>query len=787
MKPEIKIIRLDENKVIRKVKAIYNEDSHTAEENSPRPATVAANFAKRAFKLKSVRAVRFRSSNSKNQNAKSSMVLWLADIKDLRHRQIIEFHHYHNGLRVLDSGVVVIYDNLSKKILSAESTLKDFKNQEFNTPSSGQKKAVELTAKSLQKILPIDLNLRRVRKVLSTLDKESMATISPLFDLEPKFEIIESEVALVFFDEEHRKPHSHGSKSDDINLVERLLGLSLPKVSKEIKNETYRPAIKVLFTSTIMDLTIHWRASIDIETDSILSLKPLVDFNPTGLVFKDDPLTLTGNVSLTPTAPAAALDAIRSPQPLAGSIAPNLTGPLVTITDICPISDTPPTNASGTFDFTSSSNDFSAVNAYYHNDAVFRTVQDMGFDMASYFDGTPFPVPVDHRGSFACINAAAWSNGSGLAQFTYGLAAPGSNIGITTDRRVVWHEFGHAILFDHVNSGSFQFAHSCGDSLAAINSDPESKAPDRFNTFPWIAISDRRHDRDPQSGWNWGGPNDLGGYDSEQILATCHFRAYQAIGGDSDSLCDRLWASRYMTFLILDGVGSLTPTNNPNRPYLWSEVLQESDTDSHDFECHPGGTVHKVIRWAFEKQGAYPGVGGIQTIDSPPDVDVFIDDGRQGEYQFTSDFCFTQDIWNRWAADGNPSHQEPDPHKENFSYVIVRNRGLEPSREVWVNGYHKHENGCCDCCGNCNDLKWPIDFTKMATTRLCVNNIQPGGYAIVGPFKWKPNPGDCMLFAVEAKTDPSNLRNIKPDQSITLDRLVPWDNNIAIRCSCKKC
>lgn len=787
MVPEIKILRVDEDKTIRKVKALYPDHNFTAVEKSQRPAVAAANFAKRAFGLKSVRANKFNTSRTLKKKNTSNTVLWLADEKAIRHRIILEFHHYHNGLRVPKSGVVVIFDNLNKTILSAESTLKKLDFKVSSDSTKYLKMAEKLTAKDLENILPIEQNIKRVKAVLNTLDKETLKSVSPLIEVQPTLTVLRSEAAIVHFEEEHRKRHTHGSKDHDINLVERLLDLSLPKLDLEIADGSYRPAIKVLFKSTIDKLTIHWEAAIDAETKAILYLDPLVEFNPSGLVFKDDPLTMTGDVSLSPTAAASNLDAVRSPQPLAGAIAPNLTGPLVTIQDLCPISDTPPTSASGNFDYSSTSNDFSAVNAYYHNDAVFRTVQEMGFDMSSYFDGTPFPVPVDHRGSFACVNAAAWSNGSGLSQFTYGLADPGANLGITTDRRVVWHEFGHAILFDHVNSGNFQFAHSCGDSLAAINCDPESKAPDRFNTFPWIAISGRRHDRDPQSGWNWGGPNDLGGYDSEQILATSHFRAYQAIGGDAANLCDRLWASRYMTFLILDGVGSLTPSNNPSRPYLWSEILQESDRDSYEFECHPGGTVQKVIRWAFEKQGAYPGTGGVQTIDSRPRIDVYINDGRQGEYQYTENWCDTKDIWNRYAADGHPSHQEPDSCKDNFAYVIVRNRGLEPSGEVWVHGYHRNENGCCDCCGDCKSLQWPVDFTEMATTRLCVNDIKPGGYAIVGPFKWNPNPGDCMLFSVEAEGDPSNLKHIKPDQKVSTNRLIPWDNNLAIRCSCKKC
>ena len=92
------------------------------------------------------------------------------------------------------------------------------------------------------------------------------------------------------------------------------------------------------------------------------------------------------------------------------------------------------------------------------------------------------------------------------------------------------HELGgHGVLYHHVNSPNFGFAHSAGDSVAAILCDPDSQAPDRFVTFPWVDIG-RRHDRTPAAGCGWGGsialnpfgPLDGGGYNNEQILSTTH-------------------------------------------------------------------------------------------------------------------------------------------------------------------------------------------------------------------------------------------------------------------------
>ena len=60
-------------------------------------------------------------------------------------------------------------------------------------------------------------------------------------------------------------------------------------------------------------------------------------------------------------------------------------------------------------------------------------------------------------------------------------------IGNANDWRVVLHELGgHGTLLNHVDSTRFGFAHSAGDSLAAILNDPESKAGNKGRTFPWI-------------------------------------------------------------------------------------------------------------------------------------------------------------------------------------------------------------------------------------------------------------------------------------------------------------
>ena len=110
------------------------------------------------------------------------------------------------------------------------------------------------------------------------------------------------------------------------------------------------------------------------------------------------------------------------------------------------------------------------------------------------------------------------SNGIGLPDFELlDLTDTTNPLGISCHWRVVLHELGrHGILWNYVNLANFKFAHSAGDSFAAILNDPNTAAADRFLTFPFTPIT-RRHDRTVGAGWAWGGSNDTGGYNSEQI------------------------------------------------------------------------------------------------------------------------------------------------------------------------------------------------------------------------------------------------------------------------------
>jgi len=179
--------------------------------------------------------------------------------------------------------------------------------------------------------------------------------------------------------------------------------------------------------------------------------------------------------------------------------------------------------------------------------------------------------------------------GLGILQTTFALADTGdvaNPIGIACDYRVVLHELaGHGVLYPHVHSPNFGFSHSAGDSVAAITCDPDTHAPDRFVTFPWVNIG-RRHDRSASSGFGWSGmiafnpfdPTiDRGGYNNEQILSSTMFRFYRSIGGDSTSLQTRQFAARFAVYLIFRAIGTLTPPTNPSNAAGFATALLNAD------------------------------------------------------------------------------------------------------------------------------------------------------------------------------------------------------------------
>ena len=595
----------------------------------------------------------------------------------------------------------------------------------------------------------------------------------------------------------------------------------LPPVPSTIKpGEAYLVA-QIIFESNAAGFRgFVWLILVEVETGAILYIECMT-CGIDGRVFRRDPQVKTGNVAILASDNTATLDMHRDNETLSDLDPPDgmtqhLRGTYVEIEELTidhadPDVDPPTEGAGDDFDYHSRTNNFGAVNAYYHQTELFKRIEDLGFPIATYFDGTTFPIPVDHRALGDVINAHWWPNGvDGTAHLCFALCDT-SNIGEplarAVDPWVHWHEMGgHGVLGDHVGSGNLGFCHSVGDGLAAIQMDPDSglrALPERFRYAPFRPFTatpnvvplpgERRFDRDDVTQWAWGGDDftDAGGnvigddgiYGSEQILATCHFRIYRSIGGDHPDLGRRQFASRVATYLVLRTIDGLTAATNPDDPQIWCEEMQDADLENWTSEGISGGAYNKVIRWAFEKQGCYQPMGGpggpVTTEGDPPDVDVYIDDGRGGEYPFQHVHWHNASMWNRQGPDGLEGHQNAVEDETNYMWGKIKNRGTQQAHNVNVRCYHSLPGA---------GLTWPDDFTEMSPAGgLDLPNISPDSSeeVTVGPFEWVPNENvyghDCVLMIVSADGDPSNIDNFTGGETVAEWRLVPNDNNVGQR------
>lgn len=573
---------------------------------------------------------------------------------------------------------------------------------------------------------------------------------------------------------------------------EPVYTLPLPPVPEQIEDGRYYLVSEVTFTYPTAEYgVLTWLALVEANTGVVVYLRALAA-QVNGLVYQHDPVSVSGNAANKADQTDTVLNPFRASVPL-----PNLNGPVggtqslagtrASVSEIkAPVVAAPTNPTMVNFDYDARTNDFAAVNAYYHTDRFFSLVESLGFPLASYFNATSFPVPVDHRGLGNIINAHCVGNGmGGIGHCCYALADTTDTvnpIGIAVDWRVHLHELGgHGVLYEHVNFANFGFSHSAGDSIAVIMNDPESTAPDRFLLLPFLNAIFRWHNRLVADGWAWGGINDNGGYDSEQILSTTMFRIYRSLGGDSTHLPRRRFAARATTYLILRAIGALTPATNPSNALGFANALLTVDLLNWTSEGVFGGAYGKVIRWSFERQGLYQPPGAptpVTTPGAPPDVDVYVDDGRAGHYEFQAVHWNTTTIWNRRNPDGLAGHEEPTLGATNYAYVKIKNRGTQQATNVIVSGYH---------CKPSAGLLWPNDLQPMTTATIAVGTVGPNDTEekVVGPFEWTPVTNayghDCMLMIASANGDPSNVDNFTAGETVPEWRLVPNDNNVGQR------
>jgi hypothetical protein len=559
----------------------------------------------------------------------------------------------------------------------------------------------------------------------------------------------------------------------------------------------------------------------------------------TGMVFEKDPRTFRGKSESTPDDNSDNLDVYRSKAPILRLFPPRkgrqyLEGELVEVRGEPGGQEGPSKPPGRNFHYASRTNQFAAVNAYYHCDQKFDLVRDFGFSLSALFPSN-FPPPAGKSGVTVlsraairpgcgdgrCVNAQVVQGAvpRSISEFRFALADLSdwnSPLGLAADDRFAWHEFCHALLVGATNNLEFSFAHSAGDAMAAIASDPASKLAHegdwRWVTFPWVEGPLRSHKREADEGWGWYGQmynpadypstSDPSGYRAEQILSTTLFRIYRSAGGDAEQgpktadVKRRKAASNYVLYLIMRAIAALATSAVPTRTAIsFANRLMEADIGTTLFTYEganrPGGTLYKVIRWAFEKQGLYQPLGAEWPRNAkgdPPDRDVYIDDiqARHGEYDFTDRWqAAASALWLRNAPDGNPGHQEPAANKTSFVYIRVKNRGTHdaPATRVELYGNNGRKLDAW-----LNPIQPGSKWKKL--------NLHPGGVdqtdipkdksRVFGPFLWTPT-GNQRVGVLAAASVTGDLANIHVPGlpcaagPVALADLVPHDNNLGYR------
>jgi hypothetical protein len=411
-------------------------------------------------------------------------------------------------------------------------------------------------------------------------------------------------------------------------------------------------------------------------------------------------------------------------------------------------------------------------------------------------------------------------------------------LGIAADPRWCWHEAGHVLLAASTGALQFRFAHSAGDALAAVLSDPESALAThsrmRGLTFPWVYIH-RRHDRSVFRGWSWSGryhrpasfTTDVNsyprkGYQSEQILSSSLFRLYRAFGGDTvaggaPDTAFRRRAADYTGYLIMKAIrfmpqAFLAPLETPDQ--LVSALI-DADRSTLPVASGPlservGGWAFKVVRWAFEAQGLFATNNVLDVVDAPgkpKDPDVFIDDRRpHSEGVFTRGGYMPVSL--DWQAVPNPPVPEPNPavvpnppnpplwHATADAIRVVGNavtvvevssRGPSPATgvtvQVWWIDWPAGDPPAW------NNGNWKLLGTSATqTVAPWPARTQFGPFSASGPNDLPTSPAGRRLLIVATATcaaDPANSDTTTTLPCSTLATsivdLVAGDNNIGLR------
>jgi hypothetical protein len=484
------------------------------------------------------------------------------------------------------------------------------------------------------------------------------------------------------------------------------------------------------------------------------------------LVFDPDPITSSGNISLTTTSPG--LDAQRRPVSLQGLDAADASGKYHLRGTFCRLVDTqaptisPPTRTDGAFVFSRSETGFKDVMAYHHIDRFRRYLESMGFAAVA-----PSPIEIDAHGSASHYDPAT-------SRITLA-AGSGTAPDHAEDGGMILHQYARAIQATQ-NPGFTStegLGSGFGDLVPALFFDDRhaSSGATRGMIAPW-AGSGRRCDRP----WTFDNPAIIGEAARGERWASTLFEIYRSLGGDSHRLAVRQFARDLVLKLHLDA-NEVVPASGATATQM-AQQLEAADENLAGWRSLAGGLHRKVIVDAFQRRH----LSGY----APKSVDVYIDDGRNGAYEWLENYWETRDIWVRLVpytaaqltTAGPADHQEPTVGSPAYLYVRVKNRGTAEagSGPVTVRAYH-----CVPGMG----LVWPESWSPMTTPFLGIANILPGDAhaQIVGPFEWTPTVAghECVLVIAECDQDPAVTELLAPTDHVEHSVLVPFDNNIAQR------
>ncbi len=415
--------------------------------------------------------------------------------------------------------------------------------------------------------------------------------------------------------------------------------------------------------------------------------------------------------------------------------------------------------------------------AYFHIDRFQNYIQqELGLA-----DVCHYSIPVDPQGFNGADNShylpgfdPATSQFLGTGKLSFGEGG----VPDAADAMVIMHEYGHAIQdnsvpgFDNPVSG---IGEGFGDFLAAVFYDDKHAKPEvtRGLMMSWDANPTdntwpgRRYDMN----WLFDGPEYTGTPENHfrgQLWCATMFELYRKLGGDSTDPGTRR-AARDLT-IRLHLMANKKVSQQDATVQDISQQIEAMDAQLNGWR-YPNRLHQKVIYDTFCRRH----------VPSYPDkaVDVYIDDGRHGGYEYREVFWENEDIWNRHNPDGGATNETPCLNILNHIYVRVKNRGSATAQNVVVRGFH------CKLSAN---LVWPESWDPLVTAELSPpgKTIDPGASVIVGPFEWRPQAGqECLLMYVSADGDRSNADPASncpcANGPTPSDLLVRFDNNIGQR------